>query len=174
MLDVRVGFSTTNKWQSRIIRWLTKAPCSHAWLSFYDDTLRMRLVMQAEVWGYELRPWRRWQHENTLVEQFLFKEGGRELALPLREVAENLGTKYDFKAALWVGIVGWFKRWLKARLTFRPSRTPKKLMCSESVIRFLNAAGYFLPPHFDPELTSPGELLQYCQASLHLEKVEDK
>ena len=30
----------------------------------------MRMVMQAEAWGYDLQPWRRWYKENILVAEF--------------------------------------------------------------------------------------------------------
>ena len=156
--EVTIGFSTTNRIASRLIRWLTRAPCSHAWVAFYDAALGLRMVMQAEWWGFELRPWTRWVHENILVAEYQVM--GLDMAAPLRTLAQELGSDYDFKSALWVGLRGWFHRWVRARLTLRPSRTPHKLMCSEAVTQLLLWAGAPLPNGIDPELVSPGDLLR--------------
>ena len=68
--SITIGFSTTRLLSSRIIRWITQSSCSHAFIAFDDRSLEMRMVMQAEPWGYELRPWDRWIRDNTLVAEF--------------------------------------------------------------------------------------------------------
>ena len=162
-LDVTVGFSTTNAWLSRLIRWITRGKVSHAWLAYNDQTLGLRMVMQAEAWAFELRPWHRWTQENTWVAEFRILGGDQLLALQLR--AKDIGLKYDYVAGLWVGIAAWFKRWLKTGLSFRPSRTPKKLMCSEAIVRFLKEAQHTCAEDLDEELTSPVELYDILRAS---------
>lgn len=162
-LDVSVGFSTTNKISSRIIRWLTHAPCSHAWVAFYDETLEMRMVLQAEWWGFELRPWARWVKENILVAEYVSRE--LDLDPAVRFLSQELGGRYDFGSAFWVGLKGWVRRWFRARLTLRPSRTPRQLMCSEAVARGLAHAGFPFPTYLDLETVSPGELLITCSRS---------
>ena len=164
-LDVTVGFSTTNKIGSRIIRWVTQAPCSHAWVSFMDDTLGMRLVMQAEWWGYEVRPWPRWVRENRLVAEFepVGSEFREDLSESVVGMAQSLGSRYDFESAFWVGLKRWFLAWSGSGYTLRPSRTPKQLMCAESVVRILASTGAGLCRGVDPESMSPGELLELVQ-----------
>lgn len=163
MPPITIGFSTTNKLVSRAIRLITRAPCSHAWISFADATLGFRMVMQAEWWGYEIRPWARWAAENKLVAEF--EPRGPALLPALRKLARDLGSKYDFISAMWAGIAAWFSRWRKARLSIRPSRTPHQLMCSEAVVRFLINAGFDFPPGVDPELVSPGDLMRHVSSS---------
>lgn len=155
--EVTIGFSTTNRIASRIIRWVTRAPCSHAWVAFYDSALGMRMVMQAEWWGFEVRPWVRWAHENRLVAEY--RVLGLQMAAPLRTLAKELGGNYDFRSAFWVGVRSWFHRWMRTGLTLKPSRTPHQLMCSEAVMRLLMWAGVPLPHGMDPELVAPGDLL---------------
>lgn len=166
---ISVGFSTTNKLISRAIRWVTRAPCSHAWVAFDDQTLGMRLVMQAEWWGYEVRPWKRWQQENKLVAEYW--PVGPDLGPALRKLAVELGTKYDYSSAFWTGLKGWFKRLFKASWSLRPSRTPHQLMCSEAVTRLLLDGGYDFAPGVDPEMVSPGDLLIKVSKSSEFRKI---
>lgn len=162
-VDVTVGFSTTNKWISRIIRWLTRGKVSHAWLAYNDLTLGLRMVMQAEAWGFEARPWQRWVRENKWVAEFRLLGGDQIAALQAR--ARDLGAKYDWAAGFWVGLSSWFKRWLRARFSFRPSRTPARLMCSEAVVRFLKESNCGCVQGLDEELTSPAELYDVVRSS---------
>lgn len=162
-LDVTVGFSTTNKWISRIIRWVTRGKVSHAWIAYDDYTLGLRMVMQAEAWAFEVRPWQRWIKENKWVAEF--KLLGQSPHAALKKRAQDLGQKYDWMSGFWVGVAAWFKRWLKARFSFRPSRTPKRLMCSEAVVRFLKDAGCASTASLDEELTSPAELYDIVRCS---------
>lgn len=162
-LDITIGFSTTNKWISRIIRWITRGKVSHAWIAYDDFTLGLRMVMQAEAWAFEVRPWQRWIKENKWVAEFKLIDGSQHAAL--RKRARDLGQKYDWMSGFWVGVSSWFKRWLKAGFSFRPSRTPKRLMCSEAVVRFLKDAGCASVEGLDEELTSPAELYDTVRCS---------
>lgn len=151
--SVTVGFSTTSKWLSRLIRLFTKSRVSHAWIGYYDETLDKRMVMQAEAWGYEVRPWSRWMKQNRRVAEFIVPSPERARAA-LRGISAFLGVKYDYTAALWLAVKRWWGRFLK-----RPHHDPGKLMCSEAVVRFLQLGGYPVAADLDPETTSPGELL---------------
>jgi hypothetical protein len=150
---ITVGFSTTKKFMSKLIRWITRSPVSHAWIAFDDETLGMRMVMQAETWGYEIRPWNRWCKENVLVAEF-------SIVCPrvpesLRWIATFLGTRYDYRAAILSGIWRWVKRWFKGRCL----NDPTKLMCSEGVIRMLQDAECAAVLDLDPDATNPKVLL---------------
>lgn len=157
VLDITIGFSTTNKWISRLIRWITKGKASHAWIGFYDPCLDVRLVMQAEAWGFEVRTWSRWKSQNRLVAEF---KPSLPMAKSLSWIARSLGVKYDWRSAFFVGLRRWFGTWLKGRFN-----SPKKLMCSEAVIRLLQHAGVAEVSRFDPEVTSPQCLLEVVEKS---------
>lgn len=160
--DITIGFSTTNKWISRLIRWVTRGRVSHAWIAFYDPCLEVRLVMQAESWGYEVRPWELWRSQNILVAEFKPKFG---LVGPLRRIAKSLGVKYDWKSAFFSGLWRWFGVWIRGRFN-----SPKKLMCAEAVIRFLQDGGCIAVSHLDPEVTSPARLLKEVSNSREFEE----
>ena len=155
-LQVTIGFSTTNKLISRFIRWVTRGKVSHAWISFYDDCLGTRFVMQAETWGYEVRPLARWKRENILVAEF---DVPGDVSDSLKWIAESLGAPYDWSSAILSGLRRWLGRWLRGQF-----HSPRKLMCSEAVIRFLFHAG-ILPEQLDPETTPPARLLKVISAS---------
>jgi len=163
-LDVSIGFSTTNKWFSAVIRWITRGAVSHAWIAYNDHTLGLRMVLQAEAWCVELRPWQRWLKENKWVSEFRLINRNPLVALQNR--AHDIGAKYDWKAGFWTGLASWVKRWIKVRFTFRPSRSPKRLMCSEVVVRFLKDLNVACVKELDEETTSPAELLDSVRCSM--------
>lgn len=160
-LGITVGFSTTNKLISRFIRWITGGRVSHAWIAFYDPKLDKRFVLQAEAWGYELRPWNRWLKENIWKAEFLLPQTD-SLDCALVSISNYLGTDYDYKSAFLLGLRNWFGRWMK-----KPTNDPSKLMCSEAVIRFLGMTemgSYGL----NPELSLPSDLLYKMEADTNL------
>ena len=156
--NITVGFSTTRLKISGLIRWITGSSCSHTFIAFDDQTLKMRMVMQAESWGYELRPWNRWQRGNVLVAEF--RPAGPRLDEALRALARRLGTKFDYRSFLIIGIKSIFASWYRNRFSLSPERDPWKLTCSEAVVRFLKHGRYAAVAGLDPETTSPGELLR--------------
>ncbi len=156
--NITIGFSTTRMVSSRIIRWATRSSCSHAFIAFDDRSLNMRMVMQAEAWGFELRPWDRWIRHNTLVAEFC--PVGPPLEDALRVLSRRLGTKFDYWSAFIIGIKSLAQSWSRNRYTLNLNQSPWKLTCSEAVVRFLKHGGYAAVKKNDPETTSPGSLLK--------------
>jgi len=156
-LNITVGFSTTNKLLSRIIRWVTRGKVSHAWIAFDDPTLGLRFVMQAEAWGFEVRPWKRWLRENRLVAEY---RPAKDLTESLKWIARSLGVKYDWASAFFAGLWRWFGVLIRGKFN-----SPKKLMCAEAVIRFLQHGGVVGVSHLDPEVTPPARLLNAVEQS---------
>jgi hypothetical protein len=157
-LHISIGFSTTRQFSSRFIRWITASSCSHAFIAFDDSALGLRMVMQAQPWGFELRPWNRWLRENILVAEF--RPVGPSLDRALTAIAERLGTKFNYRSAIIIGVKSLLSSWHRNRFTLNINRSPWKLTCSESVVRFLVAADYRAASGLDPETTSPGQLLR--------------
>lgn len=161
--NITIGFSTTRLLSSRIIRWATRSSCSHSFIAFDDRALDMRMVMQAESWGYELRPWDRWIRHNTLVAEF--RPIGPHLEDALREISRRLGTKFDYWSAFIIGLKSLFQSWSRNRYTLNLNQSPWKLTCSEAVVRFLKHGKYVAVKKSDPETTSPGSLLKIILAA---------
>lgn len=163
MTNITVGFSTTDKLISRFIRFITRAKVSHAWVSFYDSCLDTRLIMQAEAWGYEVRPVARWEKENTLVSEFLVLSDN-SLDGDLRWVAGYLGVKYDWVSAVLSGL-GRVGNWVKKLFKGGVFGNPRRFMCSEATIRFLQHAKIACVQGLDPETTTPAQLLALVSKS---------
>lgn len=171
---VTIGFSTTNKLISRIIRFVTRGKVSHAWVSFNDSTLGLRVIMQAEWFGFEVRPVNRWRKENKLVAEFELLVPEKDQIYAIHAMAKKLGSRYDWKSGAIAGIAAWVRRWFKSKFSFRPHRSPGKLMCAEAQINFLKLAGVAIVHGLDEETTSPSELLELCPESSQLRIVESK
>ena len=167
--NITIGFSTTKQPISKIIRWFTGSACTHTFVSFHDASLKMRVVIQAEAWGFELRPWKSWRNNNILVAEY--EPIKQSLDKSLLYLAKLLGANFDFRSAILLGIKYWLFRWFKTGFTLNPNYSPKKLMCSEAVIRFLLKGKYKSIKHLNPELTSPGELLGLVMESEEFKKV---
>ena len=100
--NITIGFSTTNQFISGLIRWATRSSCSHAYIAFYDQTLDMRMVLQSQPWGLEVRPWNRWITENILVAEYEPVSG--KLDNSLKYIGGLLGTSFDYSSAFITGI----------------------------------------------------------------------
>jgi hypothetical protein len=160
---ISIGFSTTRQVSSRFIRWITASSCSHAFIAFDDRALDQRMVMQAQSWGFELRPWNRWLRENILVAEF--SPTGAPLDNALTSIAKRLGTRFNYRSAIFIGIKSLLSSWYKNRFTLNINRSPWKLTCSESVVRLLQYGKYRTAAGLDPETTSPGQLLREIMRS---------
>ena len=167
--NITIGFSTTKQPISKLIRWFTGSACTHAFIAFHDASLNIRVVMQAEAWGFELRPWKRWIKSNILVAEY--KPDAFPLEKSLLYISKLLGANFDFKSAILLGIKYWLLRWFKTRFTLNPNYSPRKLMCSEAVIRFLLKGKYKSIKNLNPELTSPGELLGIIMESKEFKEI---
>jgi hypothetical protein len=149
---------------SKLIRWVTRGKSSHAWLRYYDETLQMHMVIQAELEGYETIPWKRWLKKNKLIAAYEPTEVN--LTGGLRHIAQYLGADYDLRSALWVGLKRWFGKKFRRAL-----HSPTKLMCSEAVARALQHAQVECVKDVNPELVSPAELRERIEASSEFERI---
>lgn len=130
--------------------------------------------MQAEWWGFELRPWPRWQRENRLVAEFQLVVPPEIQLMVVHKMRDHLGEKYDKIGALWAGLAAWLKRWWRARLTIRPRRSPRKLMCAEAQLVALKAAGITAVADCYEETTDPETLLERLETSDQVLRVYPK
>jgi hypothetical protein len=114
------------------------------------------MVMQAEAWGFETRPWMRWLQENKWVAEYVVDSS--RAADALKALAKFLGSDYDWLSAAWVGLKRWLARWRA-----RPMSSPTKLMCSEAQLRYLQFVGVELGS-LNVETTSPMEAMSFVGA----------
>jgi hypothetical protein len=159
-----IGFSTTNKIGSRIIRWASRSKVSHVFVSF--PVMGDRLVFQANSKGVAMEWWSRFKKKNTIVAQYELVNGGDKWtgwrgALATSQLFPLLHSSYDFKAILgfvWVLIGKWFGRRWKNPLAQRSA-----YFCSELGLLWLQAAQVANVKGYDSESAWPEDVLQWCR-----------
>lgn len=153
---IRVGFSTSDKWISRLIRYWTNADASHAFILYFDPTLDQEMVLDVAFSGYRAIPRSLFEKDNKIL---YIVDPGINLNPGLRVVARWLGLKYDWRAFVA------FSRWFRS-FRHHPTENPKALICSEMVIHALRISGFPGIEQLDPKGTSPKDLLDFLRTSL--------
>jgi hypothetical protein len=155
---VRVGFSTrTKNIFSRAIRWLTGSKTSHTWLLFDDTFFGLPMVMEATEVGFRLLPYDNFKAEGNDIIALI--EPPYALDEGVQQAARWLGERYDFTGILGSVFV-LLGRWLKKKWR-NPLAGSKSMFCSEAVVRVMQAAKYPGSDAFDPEATTPQDLLDF-------------
>lgn len=162
MTNITIGFSASTGIVSKVIRWFTRGRVSHAYATYYSETLQDVFVIEATFWGYKLTPHAKWIKSNKPVGEFKCK---KDLTPGLRHVAKWLGGTYDFWSALGLAARRWFGKWYR-----NPFKDPKKLHCSEAVTMLLRYVG--LAEEMDPESTTPEDLYDYCLNNTEFEEIK--
>jgi hypothetical protein len=156
-VHVQVGFSTSNWWVSRVIRWFTRAKVSHAFLMLRDAGTLGDLVLEAEWCGWKLSTPAALTRGSTRIVELV------EPKIPLEDAVVKslswLDEKYNYEGLLgmmWVcvgRVMG--KRWRN------PLRSHNSLFCSEAVVYVLQAAGYPGAGELDAESVDPEGLREF-------------
>ncbi len=149
-VSIRVCVSTARGFASRFIQWVTRSRVSHALITFRSTTLDKVLVFEATGKGFHLKLWKKWRRHNRLVAAY-------ELAIPLerqlaalRRLAMDLGAEYDSLSLLHFLRRRWGKR------LRNPWSSPRKLICSEAVAKFLKLCE--IEAFSDPSGFTPADL----------------
>jgi hypothetical protein len=160
-LKITVGFSTSDAWVSRFIRWFTGSKVSHAFLTCdYEMPGHPVLVLGAESNGYVMIPRDEFLRTNTVVAELV---PAGDLVRGWETALAWLNQPYDYEGIIGVGlsiIADWIHRKLKS-----PLQSPRHLFCSEAVVRALQAAGTPEALDLDPASTSPDALLKALTAT---------
>lgn len=157
-----IGFSTTHKWPSRLIRWLTRSQVSHVWISF--PAAGTRLVIQADTRGVHVDSWDNWAPQQKIVARFRLLDGSDRWAgwrggIATRALFGLLHRSYDWRGALGVGWV-LLGRCLGAR--WRNPLASSAYFCSELGAEWLRIAGVMVP--LDPETATPEDVMRVCRS----------
>jgi hypothetical protein len=146
---IAIGFSTSDWWISRLIRWFTNSTVSHVWI--LHEAYGSQYIMEATASGFRIMEYERFKRANKVIYTHNILEDFEELNIDpstrLNNTARWLGDKYDF--------LGVLKFLLKPLKIWKGMSTPRKLQCSEAISR------HFAPelfPGLDPEWSTP-ELL---------------
>ena len=148
---VKIGFSTTNMFLSRLIRWVTRAKVSHVW--FLIEMYGKLFVLQADIGGITITPLSDYDKKWTIIEIVTPKQD-----IDLAPAWELLGQKYDYAGLLgcaWVYIGRWLKKKWK-----NPLASGHAMFCSEYIVDVLQADKYPNTQGLIPSSVSPEDLLE--------------
>lgn len=157
-MKIKIGFSTSNSWVSRLIRWATDSDVSHTFLLVEIDGIEF--VAEASFSGFRLILMRNWIRGNEIVDII-------EPLVPLDKgwlVAEDwLGESYS-----WTGLIGygWVVIGRKLKRKFHnPIHESKSLFCSEANTKVIQASGWPGSENLDPASMSPADLRDFLKGS---------
>jgi hypothetical protein len=160
-MHISVGFSTSDRWISKLICWWTQSPTSHAFISYYDEILSQEMVLDVGFTTFSLVPMSHFSQNNRIIEVFDTKV---DMTTGLRVVGRWLNrVSYD-----WFSFVGFWKvltRWFKRTTSWAGDLnvTPREVLCTEVVIYALRISGYPGAAELDAKGTSPKDLLEFMR-----------
>lgn len=149
-----IGFSTTNRLVSRLIRWITKAQVSHTFLIV--ELYGQSWAVGAEFNGLVMIPMKKFQAKNIIKAVCRVPELTDE---KLSVLMGSLGEAYDF-GGLFGGIFPQIGRWFKRKWK-NPWNNRKALFCSEFVVQALQLAGLPGAETLCPTTTTPQEIKDF-------------
>ena len=148
---VKIGFSTTNKILSRLIRKVTGAKVSHVW--FLVEVYEKSFVIQADIGGVTITPFSDWEKKWRVVEIVSPK-----IEINLAPAWDMLGQKYDYAGLVgcaWVYLGRVFKKkWAN------PLASSHALFCSEYILDVLKTDNYPGTADIIGDRFSPEDLLK--------------
>jgi hypothetical protein len=109
---------------------------SHCYITFRDKTLKRVMIMESDWGGFKIIPWDSPTIKGKqLLARYSVNAGQAEQLESIRALVDFLGTGYDYMTLLALAV-------RRLRKGFeRPFTSPTKLICSESVVKFINGCG---------------------------------
>jgi hypothetical protein len=155
---ISIGFSKERGFLSWLIRKVTKAPCSHAFLILREDltVFGKEMVIEASAFGVRMTSRERFTQRNTIVGVW---GGPPSLNVGVKEAGAWLGEVYDYTGLFGMVLV-LFGRWLKKKWA-NPIHAAHSMFCSELVAWVLKDSGYPGAEMLEPANCSPGDLYQF-------------
>lgn len=172
-LVAKIGFSTSDKLLSRVIRYFTKSEVSHTFIFAQKAFFGQDMILQATMGGFHAMSYKAFTAQKgvriiEMVELPISIDGGLEIA------ADWLSYHYDY-GGLFGSIFILLGRWFKRKWR-NPLDSSKSMYCSEATVRVLQAAGFPGADALDPPAVNPQDLRVYIREAVDklLEKMAAK
>lgn len=136
-MKISIGFSRTNGYLSKTIRWFLGSDISHVYIKIEDLFLGTTLVLHADLPGVVFEDYDLFAKKNEVIEEYTIED--RRLNKSIKKNLRLLGRRYDY-----MELFGWawtiaFRRWFKKKVK-KPFDDPKKLICVDFAVKILNDA----------------------------------
>ena len=154
---MHIGFSTTDKIASRLIRWLTRSKVSHTFIRF--KIAGEDVVLHATSHGVNLDYYPKFAKKNKIVEEYMLKLTDSDTNKVISGALKKLDRPYDYLSIMgffWVLVAKSFRRRVK-----NPFPNRSAYFCSELVAKTLGAIEFPGAKDLDYELTSPEDLMEF-------------
>lgn len=158
-MKIKIGFSTSGLWISRLIRWASKAKVSHTFVIIEDGDFGYPMVVQEAWQGFTLQTLDNFKAAGNVVLNVI--DPKVPLNIGLVAVAPLLGTQYGYLQLIGAGFVRLFQVFKKK--IHNPFRNTRSLFCSELNTILLQKSGYPDAGGLDASNTSPEDLLEFMQ-----------
>lgn len=160
-MDVQIGFSSTSKTLSWLIRAITGKPCSHTFILFECEDFKTPMVLEHSLgYGLDLLTLEDFLRENTILQ--LIKVDW-DLSSAVRTQLERLGEPYNFSGLLGMLVVLAGRR---LQLPWRnPFRRADRRLCTEVVVHVLQEAGFPGAHALRAEDLGPEDVRQFLLSS---------
>jgi hypothetical protein len=157
---VLIGFSSSKKLLSRVIRWFTNSKTSHTFIVIKDSFLGQDMVLQATLGGFQLMTYTAFKKDSKVI--FLF-EPLFPVDVGLKNACQWLGQHYDY-TGLFGSVFVLCGRWLKLKWS-NPLDDSDAMFCSEAVVKVLQSNPLSGTGKFIVSSTTPQDLLSFMQTS---------
>ena len=156
--SISICFSTTDNLVSRAVRWFTQSDMSHCYITFRDQTLDRVMIMESDWGGFTMVPWDSPTIKGKqLIARYTINAEEAVQVEAVRGLVDFLGTGYDYMSLVALAI-------RRLRKGFeRPFTSPTKLICSESVVKFINACGVADLPK--PHMWTPQDVYTFVSTN---------
>jgi hypothetical protein len=153
-LQLRIGFSTSNAWYSRVIRWFTKSRCSHTF--FVANVEGVDLAFEEGAVGWSVRTFANLSAGDTVV---ALLKPEHPVDAGFLKSWDELGQPYGYCVLVGMLFVMTARR-LGKRIK-NPFTSAHSMICSERGVRVLQDSGYPGAGELDPASTTPEDLLEF-------------
>lgn len=151
---IQLGFSTSNAWYSKWIRWFTKSKVSHVFI--VADWMGRRIVLEEGPFGYSTRTLESLAANDTIVELYT---PPHDISAALAKSLDDLGSFYGYFVLIGMFFV-MLGRFFGKKIR-NPLTSARAMICSERTAYVLQAAQYPGSETLDPPSTSPEDLLEF-------------
>jgi hypothetical protein len=137
-MKIAVGFSRTNFFPSKAIRFFTNSPISHTYIRYYDKTLKTYKILHSDFGGVQFTLAERFDAENIATYEYIIDDP--RLTSAICKNLWHLQKGYNYKRIwswMWLII---FKRWFVRKIK-DPKENPKSLICVDFLLYILRDAG---------------------------------
>lgn len=131
------GFSTSNSFLARCIRYFTKSEISHTYIRFYDPFLETEFVFHADFPFVLMEDWQLFKIHNKIIHEF--EIDAPKVKSSIIQNLKMLRTKYHTWHLIYWAWVITFKRWIKKKIK-NPLEDPKEIICVDFNLYITNRA----------------------------------